>query len=220
MANSITTTQFALRIASVGKELKKENRKAVGDAALIVKRSIERQTRVATKGSMGFSRMDRKLNRSGRMSAVNPNSSKLRVGYDVQGDRRPTAVLVARGPWGLIEYGSDRHIIVPRLQKITGRGAKYARRQRDLDIAFGGGGAFSGVGPLGPGAGIGRPVYRVNHPGTKGKKPFSRGVDLARANAQRRLRANVTNVIADTVTSGRQVVTYIRGDSTRFGVGR
>lgn len=214
MANTMTATQFALRIANVGKEINKQNRKSVNAAAFAVKKSIERQTSIATKGSMGFSRMDRKLNRSGKLSKANPQASKLRVGYDIVGEKRPTALIVARGPWGLIEYGSPKHQIIPRLERIAGRGAARQRRQRDLDIAFGAQGAFTNVSPLSPRAGAGKPVYKVRHPGTKGKAPFKRGVDLARPEATKKLRANLSFVVANTVRSGRQSFTYIRGSSS------
>lgn len=223
MGSSITTTQFAAKIVNYGKVIEGAQRKAVGDAALMLKRSIEQQTAIATKGSMGFSNMDRRLGRSGR-SIEGKGPSRLTVGYDIVGERNPTALLVARGPWGLIEYGSGAHTIVPRMASLSRKGvgrAKYERAatQRRLDIAFGGRGALSGVPPLGGGAGGGgRPVYRVNHKGTKGKRPFHRGIEMVRSIAARRAIGEISMVTADILrTRNGNQYTYIRGGGAHSG---
>ena len=216
MGNTITSTQFAVRIANYGKVIEGAQRKAVSDAALMIKRSIEQQTAIATKGSMGYSNMDRNITRSGRSVAAK-SKSKLTVGFDVVGDKHPTALLVARGAWGLIEFGSEPHTITPRMESISRKGvgrAAYQRKtvQRRLDIAYGGRGALAGTVPMGGGAGGGgKPVYRVNHKGTKGKRPFQRGVMLVRNIAARRALGQISNVTADILrTKNGNQYTYIR----------
>jgi len=222
MPNTITTKQLAVRLQSIGIAAQRAQKKAVFEAALMIKNSVERQTAVATKGSMGFSNMDRKLNRSGRVSAATANSSKLRVGFDVKGELHPTALLVARGPWGLIEYGSVAHTIIPRMESLQRKGVskaayKRAVTQRRLDIAFGGVGALSGLQPLAPAAGGGsKPVYRVEHKGTRGKKPFHTGVMLVRDEAARRALGVVSNAVVDIIRSGRQEFTYVRGETGAY----
>ena len=129
MGNSITTTQLAAKIVNYGKVIEGAQRKAVADAALMVKRSIEQQTMIATKGSMGYSNMDRRLTRSGR-SVTAKSKAKLTVGYDIVGDKHPTALLVARGAWGLVEFGSDPHVITPRMESIARKGVK----RKDLSL--------------------------------------------------------------------------------------
>lgn len=204
--NSYSTQQFALKIRSYGKAVEEAQKVAVKEAALMLKQSIERQTSVATKGSMGFSRMDTRLTKTG-VVAKRANYAKLTVGFDVVGELHPTALLVARGPWGLIEYGSVPHEIIPRLQTISRRGSSEARRraltQRRLDIAFGGVGVFSGVPPLAGAAGGGEPRYRVQHPGTKGKKPFKTGVLMVRDMAARRAMGIISNQTVRTIRKGR-----------------
>lgn len=217
MANTMTSTQFAAKIVNYGKVIEGAQRKAVADAALMLKRSIEQQTMIATKGSMGYSNMDRTLTRSGREVPARA-TSKLRVGYDIVGDRHPTALLVARGAWGLIEFGSGAHTITPRMDGISRKGvsrANYKRQttQRRLDVAFGARGALTGTNPLGGGAGGGgKPVYRVNHKGQRGKRPFQRGIELVRDIAARRALGQISNVTADILrTKNGNQYTYIRG---------
>lgn len=217
MPNTVNVTKFAAQVRAIGVAAEQAQRKAVMDAALMLKRSIEQQTSIATKGSMGFSNMDTRLTRSGK--EVKSNSpSRLRVGYDLVGERNPTALLVARGAWGLIEYGSDPHIITPRMSAIERKGVarkKYLRavQQRKFDVTFNAVGTFSGYTPLNGNAGGGTPRYRVNHPGQKGKRPFARGIELARGMATRRARTIITNEVVQTVRSGRQQFTYIVGDN-------
>jgi hypothetical protein len=206
LKSSYSTQQFAMKIRSYGTAVGKAQRVAVHEAAMMLKQSIERQTSIATKGSMGFSRMDTRVTRSGAVVRRSGNS-KLRVGFDVVGDAHPTALLVARGPWGLIEYGSVPHEIIPRLESISRRGPALARQraltQRRLDIAFGATGVFNGVSPLSGNAGGGEPRYRVKHPGTKGKKPFHTGVMMVRDRAARRALGIISNQTIRTIRKGR-----------------
>jgi hypothetical protein len=93
----------------------------------------------------------------------------------------PTALLLAKGPWGLLENGAARHDINAK-SDIQGRSRKAARArtQRNLNIAFGASGAFAGTKPLGNKAKGFGPFFRVaNHPGTRPKKTFSRAVKMA-----------------------------------------
>lgn len=207
--SSYSTQKFAAHIRSIGQTIAESQRNAVNEAALILKRSIEHETAVATKGSMGFSRMDTKVNRNGSISMSRSNwNSRLRVGYDIVGERNPTALLVARGPWGLIEYGSVAHEIIPRLDTISRRGPALARQrkltQRRLDVAFGATGVFAGVAPLSPSvSSTGEPRYRVNHPGTKGKKPFHRGIQRATPMASRVAMGVIQNTVVSAIRKGR-----------------
>lgn len=216
MANTITTTQFAARVSQYGKAVGEAQRKAVMESALMLKRSIEQQTSIATRGSMGFSNMDTRLLRSGREVPAK-GTSKLRVGYDLVGDKKPTALLVARGPWGLIEYGSVEHVITPRMSSLQRKGVARAQfernvRQRQLNLAFNAVGTFSGLPPMNGASGGGTPRYRVNHTGTKGKRPFARGIELARGAATRRATTMITNEVVDTIRSNNRQMLYIRGE--------
>jgi hypothetical protein len=212
-----TTTEFAARIRSIGVAAEKAQRKGVESAALMLKRSIEAQTSIATKGSMGFSNMDRTLTRTGRL-VPSRGTSKLRVGYDIVGERNPTALLVARGPWGLIEYGSVEHVITPRMSAIQRKGVARkaylrATTQRRLDMAYNAVGVFSGYSPMNGASGGGTPRYRVMHSGTKGKRPFKRGIDLVRDLAARRATSLISNEIVTTVRANSRQMLYIRGET-------
>lgn len=213
MPNTMTSTDLAVKIRSLGVAAEKAQRKAVGDAALMVKRAIERETVIATKGSMGYSNMGSVSTRNGRMKKIPKGNARLSVGYDIVGERRPTALLVARGPWGIIEYGSNPHVITAKVAALGRKGVtKRMRRQRELDIVYGAVGLYSGVPPLAAPAGGGRPVYKVAHPGQKPRKPFRKGLERSRDAAARRATSVISNAVIDTVRSGRQTYTYIRGE--------
>lgn len=209
------STAFAASIRSLGVAAEKAQRKAVMDAALMLKRSIERQTMIATKGSMGFSNMNTTLTRTGR-EVPRTAPSVLRVGYDLVGERNPTALLVARGPWGLIEYGSDPHVIttkMPTIQRRRKAALAYQRevKQRRYDQLFGARSTFSGLPPMNGAAGGGTPRYRVYHPGTKGKQPFSRGIELVRDIAARRAQSLISNEVVRTLRFNNRQIMYIEG---------
>lgn len=217
MPNTMTSTDMAVRIRSIGLAAQKAQRRAVGDAALIVKRSIEREAAIATKGSMGYSNMTSVSTRSGRMRTVPKGNARLSVGYDIVGVYKPTALLVARGPWGIVEFGSEPHTIVPKLPTIQRKGRskesyRLATIQRRLDVAFGVEGTFAGLPPLAATAGGGKPVYRVNHRGQRPRRPFRKGLERSREQAAKRASGIVSGAVVDTIRSGRQTITYIRGE--------
>jgi hypothetical protein len=83
---------------------------------------------------------------SNRLSGVGRKGAKLSVGFDMKGSGNPTALVRARGPYHLIESDTKAHVIIPR------------RRRRAL--------AGNGFGP----------VASVQHPGTKGKRPWAKGL--------------------------------------------
>lgn len=220
MPTKVNTTQFAASIRQIGNAAAGAQRKAVMEAADMLKRSIMTQTSIATKGSMGFSNMNTRLLRSGR-EVPSSSPSKLRVGYDIVGERNPTAIIVARGAWGLIEYGSDPHFITTTLPTISRKrkaAARYQREttQRRLDVAFGAKSTFSGLPPMNGAAGGGTPRYRVYHPGTKGKRPFNRGIDLVRDIASKRAKSVISSEVARTIRFNRQQYISIVGDN-RYG---
>ena len=213
MPNSLNITQFGARVRAYGDAILVAQKKAVEQSALMLKRSIEQQTAIATKGSMGFSNMDTRLLRSGREVRMNA-PSRLRVGYNLVGDKHPTALLVGRGPWGLIEYGSVEHTITTRMPAIQRKRVarlQYLRavQQRKFDIAFSAQGVFSGLPPMNGAAGGGTPRYRVNHPGQKGKRPFHRGIDIVRDIASRRAKSIITNEVVTTVRTNSNQYLYV-----------
>ena len=83
--------------------------------------------------------------------------------YTVRGTTNPTAVVKATGPLQLLERDTKPHTIAPRPR----RGQTKRRALRLANGAF---------------------VAGVNHPGTKGKEPFGRGVTRTRGRHRAHLR--------------------------------
>ncbi len=220
MANTRTVSTFANQIRAIGTAAQRSQKEAVFKAAMVMKNSIEAERSKAMKGKDYFSKMTEKRSRSGRSVGIRPQNNKLVVRFDVKGEFNPTALLVARGPWGLIENGSPRHIISANRGAITWekgqRGAqKRAYRQRALEIAFGGG--LAGTTPLGNRAAGFGPVYRVkDHPGTQGKQPWKKGTDKSKDYAGQVATRVVTNVVVDTIRAGRDTFIYVRGESGSY----
>lgn len=181
---TMTTRDLGALIQSVGTAALEAQKKAVFNAALHMKNTIEGELHRDLKGKDYFSQMLEKKTRSGKFTGIRPQTHRLTVGFNVKGVNNPTALLVARGPWGLLEYGSPPHEMTAKVgqyEYAKGRGArKRAQAQRRLDIAFGATGVFAGARPMGSRKRGFGPRYRVaNHPGTKGKKTFSTGVEKA-----------------------------------------
>jgi hypothetical protein len=220
MASSRSVTDFAVQIKRIGDAVQTSQKKGVFDAAFLMKNAIEGERSKAMKGKDYFSRMNQKKTRSNRFVGIRPETNRLYVRFDVKGTYNPTALVVARGPWGLIERGSPSHVITAGLRSLQfapGRGSKERRRiasrQRDLDIAWSVRGTFSGATPLGNRrTGFG-PVYKVaNHPGTKGKYPWQRGVDKSKDRAAQTATAIVRSTVVDLVRNGRNTTVYVRGE--------
>lgn len=168
-------------IRGIGSAAQEAQKKAVFNAALHMKDVIQAERSKDLKGKDYFSAMLNKKTRSGKSVGVRPETHKLSVSFNVKGDMSPTALLLAKGPWGLLENGAARHDINAK-SDIQGRSRKAARArtQRNLNIAFGASGAFAGTKPLGNKAKGFGPFFRVaNHPGTRPKKTFSRAVKMA-----------------------------------------
>lgn len=135
---------------------------------------------------------DNAVGSDGRMSHV--KNGKLGVKTTVL---ESSGTVEAIGPWQLIEFDTRAHQETGKLPKIGGRGATRARKQRDLNIAFGATGAFSGVRPLRTPFG---PRYRVQHPGTKGKHPFRKGVEAGEPAAIKRFNTTAVDAVRKVFT--------------------
>lgn len=208
MPNTKTVSQFAVRIESIGKAAQQAQKDAVMRASMIVKNSIEGEL-VRDIGS------DQRLRNLKKKSGA--EGARLTLGFNIKGTNNPTSLLLARGPWGMVEYNIGPHKITPKVARTgTGKGMSRAQRQRvirqrELDIAFGASGVFAGKSPL-PFKGTFR--YSVMHPGTKGKKPFHRGLESSKERAIRELRVVVTGRVATVIRSGRQTYAYIQGEQS------
>jgi len=219
MPGTRSVTDLSVLISKAGQAALQSQKDAVFKAAMTMKNSIEGERSKAMKGKDHFSRMTQKKSKTGKFVGVRPATHRLTVGFNVKGTYNPTALLVARGPWGLIEYGAAPHEITANLGKLNyekGRGKRArASRQRDLDIAYGARGLFSGVKPLR--LPYGEPRYRVyNHPGTKGKHPFRKGVEASEKEASQIALRIVQNRVVDIWRIGRETTITVRGEAGTY----
>lgn len=110
--------------------------------------------------------------RNGRLRGVGRKGARIGVGFDDKGlvNKKAASQLVKmRGPAHLIENPTKPHRIQPRR-----RGGKKA-------IVVNG-----------------QPVASVNHPGTRGKQPWRKGVNRSAPLAQRRVARAMTSSLAAT----------------------
>jgi hypothetical protein len=221
MPGTRSVTDLAVLIERAGQAALESQKDGVFKAAKMLKDSIEGERAKAMNGRDHFSRMTKKKQRSGTFKGIRPDTHRLTIWFDMKGVNNPTALLVARGPWGLIEYGSPPHEITAALGAIQYKKGKrarsYALNQRSLDIAFGARGLFSGTTPLRTPYG---PRYRVrNHPGTKGKQPFKKGLEAKKDDAARVATALVQSRVVDVWRMGRETLITVRGSDKSFGQG-
>lgn len=180
-----TPDQFVRRMATLEKRMDANVAASVGKAALVIKTAVQANL-VSALGP------NQRMSGVGRRSTASKGGAKVGVRYDVKGKKNPTALLRMTGPAQLVERDTKPHTIIPRsVGRVQGRRTKDNRRaakQNLYDALFGG--TFGGGGkPLA--LGNGRFAMRVQHPGTKGKHPFERGVERARPAAERILRGAV-----------------------------
>ena len=155
-----TLAQFAVKAnayADVG--IPQASRGAVDKAALFVTQSARASIAAGSGGDSALSNVGR--------------GARVGARYDVKGNTNPTALVRATGPLHLLDNPTRAHQITAKVRK----GRSRASRSSFYNAIFGGSGGFSGVQPMRTPYG---PRYRVNHPGTRGKRTFFDGVDRAR----------------------------------------
>lgn len=134
------------------------DRKSVEAAALFT-------VRIARAAIQAGSGGDNRLSNVGRGARVGAR-------YDVRGTQNPTALVYATGPLHLLDNPTRPHQITPKVKK----GRSRASRAAFYNAIFGGEGGFGSARPLRTPYG---PRYRVQHPGTKGKRTWQRSIDRA-----------------------------------------
>lgn len=207
MARSMTTRSAAARRHNrmVARRFRQQNEQAaarlsthysqnnpmvqgVNDLALQAKRNIEqlRNRIVGADGAISLYGVRMKARRA----------VPLKVSYELGSFRHDgsiDAVIVAIGPWALIEYDMPRHTIQAnvkygrqerKLARALGASARDIR-QHEYDMLFGASGVRKKVVRMEqPRVGF---RERVEHPGTKGRMPFHKGLEKAEKNAVRTL---------------------------------
>ena len=204
MPNVRTSTDLAAHIMQIGLAAQKSQKKGVERASLLIKREIEKELTRAVGGDQTLSNLRKK---------GGADAEPLTLGYDVKGTLNPTALIRVKraiGGWYLVEYGAGKHAMYPRGALPGRRGTARAKRQQTLNVVFGARGAYSGLRPM-PINGNFRYSVR-NHPGTRGKEPFHRGLARATPRAVKELHATVHSAIVDVIRNGKQTWVYARGE--------
>lgn len=147
--------------------------------------------------------------RDGRLSGVGRNGVKVGAGFTVSGTRNPTALMAPRGPVWLIDRNTSPHWITSRhargsragrARALGGNAYRASRRTGPVVSSLGHGppapGGAAGGGRraviLIPGTGHRR---RARHPGTRGKRTWSRGVRIGTPAAARALGGQLSTTI-------------------------
>ncbi len=187
----MSALEFSRAFQQMAKTVKVERRAALAQSGLIAKREIEK-TRNKAVGS------------DGRMSGV--GNAKLGVRYDVG---ESSTFVRATGPWQLIErdtkpagliVGKTRSAKTGKYRRTLSRGTsektKLKRYLKRLSYSTGRA-SFSNVRPLSLPWG---PRAKVYDKGTKGKRPFQKGLDVAEP-----------RIVAELQTSTRSAVRGVFG---------
>ena len=186
MGESKSSAELAAKLTLAATALGRANRKAVGEAANTYKFGALQ----AAREDVG---PDLRLGRWGAKRGRSTQGLKLGAGYDVRGYDNAVALLRARpqGVWKVVEYGAKPHPIVPGVSK---RQTRFAASLSSLTgetvnastIVAGRKGKKRRMALKLPDGNI---RFGVNHPGSRGKRTWSRGINKATPGALRTFRA-------------------------------
>lgn len=186
MGESKSSAELAAKLTLAATALGRANRKAVGEAANTYKFGALQTARE----DVG---PDLRLSRWGAKRGKSTQGVKLGARYDVRGSTNAVALLKARpqGVWKVVEYGSKPHPIVPGVSK---RQTRFAASLANLTgetvnastIVAGRKGKKRRMALKFPDGNI---RFGANHPGSRAKKTWSRGIDRATPGALRTFRA-------------------------------
>lgn len=217
--HKISYHDLGVLIKNIGTAAQDSQKEAVFRAALHMKDVITKEIHGDLGGKDYFSRMAQKKTKTGRFVGVRAASNKVGVRFDVKGVYNPTALLTAYGPAGLLEYGAAKHEIMSTVGAVQyqkgGKGArKRALAQRRLDVAYGARGLFSGATPLRTPMG---PRFRVyNHPGTAGKKTFTKAVAKGTPRASQIATSLIQSKTIQRLQTQFGSFTYVLGETGAF----
>lgn len=160
MAGEKTLGEFAMNMAFLASDMDRMTTDATKSAAL----TVTREVRAAIARDSGG---------DSKLSGV---PGRVGASFTVGGGGHPTALIKASGPMQLIESDTQSHTILAKGVGRTKGRSKAARQQAKqslYDALFGSTG-YSGARPLRTPYG---PRFKVTHPGTTGKKTWSKAVD-------------------------------------------
>jgi hypothetical protein len=197
VGESKSSAELAAKLTLAATALGRANRKAVGEAANTYKFGALQAAREDVGPDLRLSRWGAKRGRS-------TQGLKLGAGYDVRGYDNAVALLRARpqGVWKVVEYGAKPHPIVPGVSK---RQTRFAASLANLTgetvnastIVAGRKGKKRRMALKLPDGNI---RFGVNHPGSRGKRTWSRGINKATPGALRTFRAVHARTLLDIFT--------------------
>jgi hypothetical protein len=190
VGTSVNTGQLVAKIERYGYGLGNANRKAVTEAAKIYKEGVIR----TAKQDVG---QDQRIGRwRWNWRSKTYKSLKVSAGYDVRGYSNAVALLKARpmGPWRVLESGARPHSIRPKI--VRGKTDIKSGARRSKRVA----GRDKLARPIALGFPDGNARFGVMHPGTAGKRTWSRGIDQATPGAMRTFRAVHARTLLDIFT--------------------
>jgi hypothetical protein len=214
----MTYKDLGVVIRNVGMAAQQAQKEAVFRAAIYMKDTITNEIHGDLGGKDYFSRMEQKKTKSGKFVGVRPATNRVGVRFDVKGTYNPTALLVAYGPAGLLEYGAHGHMISAKnaslVQMRGGRSKSKLMKERNLKIAFGERGAYSGSTPLRTPYG---PRFNVTlAKGARGKKSISRGYEKSVPRATNLATTLIQSKVIQQLRTQFGTFTYLKGEEGAF----
>ena len=184
MGTSNSVAEFGAKIVKAGQEMEKVNTAATAAAAQEYKESVLMSGKAATGGDGQLSRWGKDRSKVGFKGGV-----KLNARYDMEntgGKAQAVLKAVPMGVWKVVEYGASAHAIVPGATANMRKGAKLIGLLTGADTAEALSGARKGARKRRLMVwGNGNFAAYTRHPGTKGKKAWSKGISAGTPNAVR-----------------------------------
>lgn len=155
--------------SSVGAQMSRKLDRAASELARSKRTAVRNAALVTTNAVRDEIR---RVAPSGKLRGVGKNGTRVGARFDQPSE--DTAIVRATGPLHLVERDTKAHEIRP---KSKGRGAKRTQRKGAIRLADG---SFVAV---------------VQHPGTKGQRPFEKGIDKGRPKAIKEMRDVTTKAV-------------------------
>ena len=171
-----TPQNFGVKMIQAGEGILQANTLATAAAAQEYKEAVLMSGRAATGGDGQLSRWGKDRTKVGYKGGV-----KLNAKYEVEGrggEAKAVLKAVPMGVWKVVEYGASAHPIVPGATKKMRQGAQLMSLMTGADTAGALAGARKGSKKRRVMVwGNGNFAAYTRHPGTKGKKAWSIGID-------------------------------------------
>ena len=216
--HKISYHDLGVLIKNIGTAAQESQKEAVFRAALHMKDAITKEIHGDLGGKDYFSRMTQKKTKTGGLIGARPASNRVGVRFDVKGTYNPTALLVAYGPAGLLEYGAAAHTINAVNPELAGMRRSKAKQRlvanRLTAINFGDRGAFSGSRPLRTPYG---PRYSVTlSKGARAKKTFTNAVAKSTPRATQIATSLIQSKTIQRLQTQFGSFTYVMGETGAF----